>query len=145
MNNMQLLKTLSESFGPSGFEDDVRDKIRKLVTPLVDDVRTDPLGNLIATINPGKAFTLLLDAHMDEIGFMVSHVEEKGFLRFSPIGGWDERLLPALRVSVKTSDQTPQLRRHRRRGHSHHRRRRTDRGYLDPLPVYPLAEHHHES
>ena len=104
MNNMQLLKTLSESFGPSGFEDDVRDKIRKIITPLVDDVRTDPLGNLIATINPGKDFTLLLDAHMDEIGFMVSHVEEKGFLRFSPIGGWDERLLPALRVSVKTEE-----------------------------------------
>jgi tetrahedral aminopeptidase len=104
MNNLELLKMLSEAFGPSGFEDDVRDKIRKIITPLVDDVRVDPLGNLIATINPGKDFTLLLDAHMDEIGFMVSHVEKNGFLHFSPIGGWDERLLPALRVSIKTEE-----------------------------------------
>ncbi len=102
MDNLQLLKTLSESFGPSGFEDDVRETIHKIITPVADDVRTDPLGNLIAAINPGKDFTLLLDAHMDEIGFMVSYVEESGVLRFSPIGGWDDRLLPALRIAVKT-------------------------------------------
>ena len=103
MDTIDLLRTLSESFGPSGFEDDVRDTIKSIITPFADDIRTDPLGNLIATLNPGKDFTLLLDAHMDEIGFMVSFVEESGVLRFSPIGGWDERLLPALRVAVKTA------------------------------------------
>ncbi|MBW1963282.1 MAG: M42 family metallopeptidase [Deltaproteobacteria bacterium] len=104
MDDFQLLKHLSEAFGISGFEDAVRERIKDLVTPLVDDVRTDSLGNLIATINPGKEFTLLLDAHMDEIGFMISHVEEKGFLRFAQVGGWDERLLPALRVTLKTRE-----------------------------------------
>jgi len=103
MDNLQLLKVLSESFGPSGFEDDARETIRTIVTPLSDDVRTDTMGNLIATINPGKDFVLMLDAHMDEIGFMVSFIEESGILRFTPIGGWDERLLPALRLSVKTA------------------------------------------
>ena len=102
MDNKALLTTLSESLGPSGFEDDVRETIKTLITPLVDDIRTDPLGNLLATINPGRDFTLLVDAHMDEIGFMVSYIEPSGVLRFSPIGGWDDRLLPALRVRVKT-------------------------------------------
>jgi endoglucanase len=104
MDNLQLLKVLSESFGPSGFEDDVRETIRKMIAPVVDDVRTDALGNLIATINPGKDFVLMLDAHMDEIGFMISYIEESGILRFTPIGGWDERLLPALRLAIKTAE-----------------------------------------
>jgi endoglucanase len=105
MDNLEVLRDLSEAFGVSGFEDDVREMIRNLIVPVVDDVRTDSLGNLIATINPGRDFTLLLDAHMDEIGFMISHLEETGFLRFSPIGGWDERLLPGLSVVLQTQEK----------------------------------------
>jgi endoglucanase len=104
MDNLELLKNLSESFGLSGFEDDVRKVIRNRVEPLADDVYTDPLGNLIVTVNPGKDFILLLDAHMDEIGFMITYIEAQGFLRFSPVGGWDERLLPGLRVVVRTRE-----------------------------------------
>ncbi|RJQ61743.1 MAG: M42 family peptidase [Desulfobacteraceae bacterium] len=104
MDNLDLLRTLSECFGPSGFEEDVRDAIKARIARLVDDLRIDPLGNLIATINPGNDFTLLLDAHMDEIGFMVSHIEDNGFVRFAPIGSWDERLLPALRIEIKNRD-----------------------------------------
>jgi len=104
MDHRQLLKTLSETFGPSGFEDQVRETIRDMVSPLADDIRTDALGNLIVTLNPGRDFVLMLDAHMDEIGFMVSHIEKEGFLRFTPIGSWDDRLLGALRVTVRNRE-----------------------------------------
>ena len=104
MNDLELLKTLSERFGLSGFEDDTREAIRDLVVPLVDEVSVDPLGNLIATISPGKDFILLLDAHMDEIGFMITYIEDGGFLRFGPVGSWDDRLLPGLRVALRTRE-----------------------------------------
>ena len=86
-----LIRTLVEAFGPSGFEDRVRDIIRPLVEPLVDEVTVDPMGNLIAhkraaadSQNPLK---VMVAAHMDEIGVMVTHVTEKGFLRFTGLGG----------------------------------------------------------
>lgn len=95
-----VLRRLSDAFGPSGFEDEVRDIVSELVTPLVDDVRTDRLGNLIATKRGARAETLLIDAHLDEVGFLISYVEESGFLRLSPLGGWDARVLPAHAITV---------------------------------------------
>ena len=102
MNTVELLEHLSNRFGVSGFEDDVRDWICESVRNLVEDIETDVLGNLIARINPGQDFTLMLDAHMDEIGIMVSHVEEGGFLRFALIGGWDPRVLPGQQVEIRS-------------------------------------------
>ena len=104
MDTIELLRKLSGQFGVAGFEGEVRDWIQRQVKDWVDAVEVDVLGNLIVRINPGRDFTLMLDAHMDEIGFMVSYVEEEGFLRFAPIGGWDPRVLPAQQVEIRARD-----------------------------------------
>jgi endoglucanase len=87
----KLLQTLTETFGPSGYEDHVREVVRREVEPLADEIRVDALGNLIARKRPARATgdtkKIMVAAHMDEIGVIVSHVDEKGFVRFSPIGG----------------------------------------------------------
>ncbi len=87
----KLLKQLTETFGPSGYEDEVRKLVRAEVEPLADEIQVDALGNLIARKKPTKpskdAKKIMIAAHMDEIGLMVSHVDERGFVRFSPIGG----------------------------------------------------------
>ena len=104
MDTVELLRGLSEQFGVSGFEDEIRDWIYGQVKDKADDIRVDVLGNLMTTIHPGKDLTVMLDAHMDEIGIMVSYVEEGGFLRFAPIGGWDPRVFPAQQVEVRSKD-----------------------------------------
>lgn len=101
-DSVPLLEKLSTAFGVSGFEDDVRQVIHPLVQPLVDEIRTDALGNLIATRKGKPDFTLMLDAHMDEVGLIISYIEEQGFLRFATLGGWDTRILPAQVVKVRT-------------------------------------------
>jgi tetrahedral aminopeptidase len=104
METQSLLASLSTAFGVSGFEDDVRRFIEGAVAPWADDVRTDVLGNLLVTRSgrtPGGR-TVMLDAHMDEIGFLVTHIENEGFLRFTTIGGWDTRLLLAHAVTIRT-------------------------------------------
>ncbi|MEW6546986.1 MAG: M42 family metallopeptidase [Bacillota bacterium] len=94
----ELIRSLTEAFGPSGQEDQVREIIASLVRPHVDEVRTDALGNLICTRHPrpgaatapmagAEGKKVVLAAHMDEIGIMVTHIDDKGFLRFGVIGG----------------------------------------------------------
>ncbi len=87
----QLLKTLTETFGPSGYEDEVRKLILKEVKPLADEVRVDALGNLIVHKKPAKNSKnprrIMLAAHMDEIGVIASHIDRKGFVRFTNVGG----------------------------------------------------------
>ena len=95
MDTVELLRELSDQFGVSGFEGEIRDWIYANIKDRVDDMQIDVLGNLMATIHPGTDLIIMLDAHMGEIGIMVSYVEEGGFLRFAPIGGWDPRILPA--------------------------------------------------
>lgn len=100
-----LLKKLSEAVGPSGFEDSVRDVIVEELKPYADSLWIDSLGNVIAvkkgTRGCGK---LMLAGHMDEIGLIVSHVDQRGFVRFQPIGGVSERVLLGQRVLIKTRD-----------------------------------------
>lgn len=104
MNTIELLKTLSGTFGPSGFESDVRNTLHQLVKPLVDEIQTDTLGNLIAIRHGKSPQKIMLDAHMDEVGFMISHIEEDGFLRLAPLGGWDARILPSHAVMIQNRD-----------------------------------------
>lgn len=99
---VEILKSLSEAFGPSGHEDDVRAYIKKLITSLVDSVREDAVGNLIA-VRAGKTTRrLMLDAHMDEVGVMSRYIDDNGFLRFAKLGGWDDRLFPGHRVKLRS-------------------------------------------
>ncbi len=101
---LELLKQLSEAHGVSGYEDDVREIIMNRLEPLGAVAQVDTLGNLILRfpVENQDDPVLLLDAHMDEIGLVVSYIEPTGFLRFATVGGWDERVLPAHAVDVKT-------------------------------------------
>ena len=87
----KLLKQLTEAFGPSGYEDNIRKLVMAEVKPLADEIKVDALGNLIARKKPSKVTKdtkkIMIAAHMDEIGIMVSHVDDHGFVRFTSIGG----------------------------------------------------------
>ena len=83
---MQLLKELIMAVAPSGRENTIRDIIKKNLQSCCDEIFTDVLGNLICH-KKGNGKKLMLTAHMDEIGFMVTHIDENGFIRFATIGG----------------------------------------------------------
>lgn len=107
---MELLKTLTETPSISGREEQIREVIRRHAEPLVDELRVDSLGSLIGIRRPrprkeggGDPVRVLLAAHMDQIGFVVSHVSDKGFARVAAIGGFDTRNLFARRVRVTTT------------------------------------------
>ena len=89
--------------GPSGFEEAAAAAAERLLAPYVDEVCTDTMGNVIGVRRCGKenAKKLLFDAHIDEIGFIVTGHEE-GFLKFSALGGIDARMLPACGVRLMT-------------------------------------------
>jgi len=83
----KLLQQLTEIYGPSGFEDEVRAAIRHHVEPLADDIQVDAMGNLFALKRgDGSGRRIMLAAHMDEIGVIVTQVEDEVFLRFSGVG-----------------------------------------------------------
>jgi endoglucanase len=94
---LELIDRLTRAHGPSGREDDVRRLIAAELGSQVDGMRTDALGNLIAW-KGGDGPRVMLAAHMDEIGFMVTHVDDKGFLRYAVVGGMDHVGLPGQRV-----------------------------------------------
>ncbi len=100
---MELLKRLSEASGVPGREEGIRALIREALEGQVDELRVDRLGNLIAR-KKGEGPVVVVAAHMDEIGFLVSHMDEKtGYLRIEPLGGFDPRTLIAKRVVVHTA------------------------------------------
>lgn len=105
----KLLQTLTETFGPSGYEDEVRKIVRNEVEALADEIRVDTLGNLIVHRRPTKSGQapkkIMIAAHMDEIGVIVSHVDENGFVRFSPIGGVFRRYVLGGRVRFLNGTQ----------------------------------------
>jgi len=84
-----LIRKLVEVTGPSGYESRIRDCVKNEVEPLVDEVRVDNLGNLI--VRKGEkavdGMRIMVAAHIDEIGVMVSHIDDQGYVRFMPIGG----------------------------------------------------------
>ena len=81
VDTIELSRQLSDQFGVSGFEGEIMEWIYANIRDRVDDIQIYVLGNLMATINPGRDFIMMLDAHMDEIGIMVSYVEEGGFFK----------------------------------------------------------------
>ncbi len=97
-NDLFFLKTLSEAFGPSGEEDEIRSLILREIRPFVDRVKIDGIGNLIA--EKGDSRRLAICAHMDEVGFMVSEILDNGTLRFSAVGGISPSSLPSKKVII---------------------------------------------
>ncbi len=99
---MTLLSRLSAAHGVSGHEHEVRAILREEIRGRVDACRVDALGNLVARRNgTGKSrLKVLVAAHMDEVGLMITHVEDNGLLRFDKVGGIDDRVLPARAVLI---------------------------------------------
>jgi len=95
-----LIKKLVEVPGPSGYETKIREVVRSEVEPLVDEMRVDNLGNLITRIGQktAKGLRIMLVAHIDEIGVMVTHVDKNGFVRFTTLGGVFPQSLRGKRV-----------------------------------------------
>jgi putative aminopeptidase FrvX len=98
-----LLEKLSNAFGPSGCEDEVRRVLARALRDKVDDLQTDALGNLIAFkrgTGTEPRLKVMVDAHTDEVGLMITRIEKNGLLGFRAVGGLDDRLLLAKGVVV---------------------------------------------
>ncbi|GAB4114206.1 MAG: M20/M25/M40 family metallo-hydrolase [Candidatus Caldatribacteriota bacterium] len=105
MDKIKILKELVHTFGVSGFESPVREKIKKLFPQV--EFTEDRVGNLSTTIgNKGKRIAFM--AHMDELGFLINYVETNGYLRFKPVGGWDVRGLYNRVVEILTEREMVQ-------------------------------------
>ncbi len=102
---IDLLRRLSEAFGPAGFEDEVREIVIDELRRYVDEVVVDKWGNVIGVkYGLRRDLKAMVAAHIDEIGLMIDHIEKNGFLRFRPIGGWSEVTLIGQRVVIKAQD-----------------------------------------
>jgi len=100
-----LQRQLSELIGVSGHEKPVVDFIQSQIEDNVEKMWIDPLGSLLAIIEgEGGKDRIMLDGHVDEIGFMVNYIDSKGFLRFVPIGGWDSRIFLGQSVKILAKD-----------------------------------------
>ncbi len=106
MDSTELLfKDITEAYGVSGFEEGIRNTIRRRLDGLVDEIVTDNIGSLIAVkkgSNPERK--ILFIAHMDECGFMVKSITPEGYLRFLPLGGWNPPVILGQRVTVLTKN-----------------------------------------
>ena len=101
MIDTALLARICKTPGAPGFEDRVRKLVLQEIDGLVDSVRTDHMGNVIARVKGRSSERkVMCAAHMDEIGFIVTHVDDKGFVRFHTLGGFDPKTLTAQRVIV---------------------------------------------
>ncbi len=100
MIEFELLRKICETPGAPGFEKRIRDLVIKHVTPLVDEVKIDAMGSVIAIKKGQTDQPFMVAAHMDEISFIVTHIDEEGFIRFHTLGGFDPKTLTAQRVIV---------------------------------------------
>jgi putative aminopeptidase FrvX len=106
MNDEQydFLRRMVETTGPSGYEWDAQLVWRERIQDVAISVKTDTLGNCIAALNPAGRPRIMIDAHIDEIGFLVRYIDDDGFLYFAPIGGFDGSTLPGCRVRIMGKD-----------------------------------------
>ncbi len=100
----ELLAELTEAHGVPGYEDRIREIVRETFADAVDEVRTDEIGNVVGTIEGSSDYEVAVAAHMDEIGFMIRHVTDDGFVQLDALGGWDPRVLRAQRVTIHPDD-----------------------------------------
>ena len=100
MIDTALLKKICETPGAPGFEQRIRELVIREVRSLVDELSIDNLGNVIAVKRGTARKRIMVAAHMDEISFIITHVDEDGFLRFHPLGGFDPKTLTSQRVIV---------------------------------------------
>lgn len=99
----EFLLDLLSARSPSGYEAEAHLVLDRVVQPIADIYEKDALGNRLATLNPSGNPKLLLTGHMDELGLMITYVDDKGFLYFDTIGGHDTALIPGRRLHILTS------------------------------------------
>ena len=98
-----LLKKLSESFGPSGFEDSVRKIMNQQLAKYTNSIYTDGLGSLISEFNEEKSNPkVMITAHMDEVGLLVKYIDDEGYIKFQQLGGWLDSALLGQRWQIST-------------------------------------------
>src|SRR5262245_43498055 len=98
--NIQLLKEICETPGTSGYEQRIREVVLREIKSIADEISVDNMGNVTAVMKGSQPKRAMVAAHMDEIGFIVTHIDDKGFLRFHTLGGFDPKTLTAQRVIV---------------------------------------------
>lgn len=99
----QFLSQLTDAHSPSGFEENVRRLLKHAWQPYLHPLKTDHMGNLTGVIKGKYKNRVLLMAHMDEVGFLVSYIEDNGLIRVQALGGFDDNVLAAQRYKVQTS------------------------------------------
>ena len=134
---LKFFKNILETPSPSGYESPVQQIVRDYVADFADDVKTDLHGNVIVAKNPDAKFRVMLAGHCDQIGLIVSHIDDEGFLYVQPIGGWDVEVLIGQRMTVWTADR-PDPRRDRPKADPPAHRGRTQASAEDEGP---LARH----
>ena len=105
MNSIELIKTLCQSFGPSGCEREVADLIKAEIADVAPDARFDRMGNLICAMRFGDVSAterkrVMVSAHMDEVGFMITEVKNDGYFGFDTVGGISESVIAGRRVRL---------------------------------------------
>ncbi len=101
---LRMMQELTEALGVPGQEDEVRGLMARYLAPYGELVR-DNLGSIVARVagpDAGQGPRVLVAGHMDEVGFMVTHITDEGYLRFQPLGGWWEQVMLAQRVRIRT-------------------------------------------
>ncbi|MEH6906732.1 M42 family metallopeptidase [Neobacillus drentensis] len=100
---LTMLKELTDAKGIPGNEREVREVMRKYIEPFADEITTDGLGSLIAKkVGKEGGPKIMVAGHLDEVGFMITQIGDKGFLRFQPVGGWWGQVMLAQRVTIVT-------------------------------------------
>jgi tetrahedral aminopeptidase len=102
--SLEFLTALLNSPSPSGYERPIQDVVRRFVQPFAASVTTDWHGNVMAAVNPEGHPRIMLAGHCDQIGLMVKHIDDKGFLRVTAIGGWDMQMLMGQKLHVWTAN-----------------------------------------
>ncbi|MEH7748360.1 M42 family metallopeptidase [Neobacillus drentensis] len=100
---LTMLKELTDAKGIPGNEREVREVMKKYIEPFADELTTDGLGSLIAKkVGKEGGPKIMVAGHLDEVGFMITQIDDKGFLRFQPVGGWWGQVMLAQRVTIVT-------------------------------------------
>ena len=99
-----FLRSAIETPSPSGYEERIQALVRQYIEPSVDEVRTDVHGNVMAIMNPQASTRLMFAGHCDQIGMLVTYIDENGFLYAQTIGGWDPQQLIGQRMIVWTQN-----------------------------------------
>lgn len=104
-DTLTMLKDLTDAKGVPGNEKEPRDVMKKYITPFADEVYTDNLGSLIAKkVGKENGPKIMVAGHLDEVGFMVTRIDDNGFIYFQTVGGWWSQVMLAQRVTIMTKN-----------------------------------------